>query len=217
MKNLTELFNEAGLSKEQIENINIGLKGQGSNGKDLELVIANNGEYVRAEKYETLKTENANLQTKLSEKENEILGLSNLKTENERLKTETEELVDNNKKTINNLKKRYEIEKKFIEDGIPKISKSYDAYHSIINYDSITIDENGNLNGIDELYNSFKNENSELFTIKNTKIVPPKNDDGKKYDDKITTKEKFSKMTVDERIKLKEDNPSLYEQLKNTK
>ena len=50
MKNLTELFNEAGLSKEQIENINIGLKGQGSNGKDLELVIANNGEYVRAEK-----------------------------------------------------------------------------------------------------------------------------------------------------------------------
>ena len=212
MKTLKELFTEAGVSEEAQVKFNELLKGGHTNGGDLEVVIANNGEYVKADKYdglrtqyEALKTEKEGLSQKISEYDALTSKYNNLETEYKDFKAKS-----NNNEV--KLRKQFEIEKRLIGSNLPTVNGSYKAYIDGVDLEKITVNVKGEFEGIDDVYNDFKAKNKTLIEKFNTQVIPPDNGMGKPTDKKLDHNA-FLKMNYEERVALKEKDPATYERI----
>lgn len=216
MKTLKELFTDAGISEETQVKFNELLKGGHTNGSDLEVVIANNGEYVRAEKYDNLKSQ---LDTITKEKETfsqKVSEYDALKGKYSDLETEFNNFKTTASGNESKLRKQFEIEKRLISNNLPPINGSYNSYIEGIDLNAITINDKGQFEGIDEVFNKFKDNNKSLIERFNTTVIPPDDGAAKKETKKIDHAA-FAKMSIEERIKLKNENPALYETIKTKK
>lgn len=160
-------------------------------GKDAELVKANN--LIEELKKSTGKDEG--LQQKISDYESEI---ETLKTENAELKTE------------NALK--------FALMSAGAVDVDYLVFKAK-EKGEIKLDENGKIKGEDDLISGLKTQHPAMFEASNTqqqvngnrRVLENNLPNGDK--NKTVTKEQFLKMGYAERLKLKQENPELFEQL----
>lgn len=160
-------------------------------GKDAELVKANN--LIEELKKSTGKDEG--LQQKITDYESEI---ETLKTENTELKTE------------NALK--------FALVSAGAVDVDYLVFKAK-EKGEIKLDENGKIKGEDDLISGLKTQLPAMFEASNTqqqvngnrRVLENNLPDGDK--NKTVTKEQFLKMGYAERLKLKQENPELFNQL----
>lgn len=160
-------------------------------GKDAELVKANN--LIEELKKSTGKDEG--LQQKITDYESEI---ETLKTENAELKTE------------NALK--------FALVSAGAVDVDYLVFKAK-EKGEIKLDENGKIKGEDDLISGLKTQLPTMFEASNTqqqvngnrRVLENNLPDGDK--NKTVTKEQFLKMGYAERLKLKQENPELFNQL----
>lgn len=214
MKTLQELFTEAGVSEEAQQKFSQLLKGGHTNGGDLEVVIANNGEYVKADKYDALKTQNSDLTLKLEEANKKLGDYNSLSEKYNTLESEYNGYKTKASENEDNLRKQFEVEKLIISSNLPPINGSYNAYMSGVDFTKVKKNDNGEFVGINEVFNQIKDNNKMLFEKLNTQVIPPdtgiakQQDEGQAIDDKA-----FSKMSYKERLNLKENEPELYAEL----
>ena len=160
-------------------------------GKDAELVKANN--LIEELKKSTGKDEG--LQQKITDYESEI---ETLKTENAELKTE------------NALK--------FALVSAGAVDVDYLVFKAK-EKGEIKLDENGKIKGEDDLISGLKTQHPAMFEASNTqqqvngnrRVLENNLPNGNK--NKTVTKEQFLKMGYAERLKLKQENPELFNQL----
>lgn len=160
-------------------------------GKDAELVKANN--LIEELKKSTGKDEG--LQQKITDYESEI---ETLKTENAELKTE------------NALK--------FALVSAGAVDVDYLVFKAK-EKGEIKLDENGKIKGEDDLISGLKTQHPAMFEASNAqqqvngnrRVLENNLPNGDK--NKTVTKEQFLKMGYAERLKLKQENPELFEQL----
>ena len=121
------------------------VKGKGANGKDIELVAANTGDYVPAKKYDELKASH----TKLN---NDYTALSSkYDADVVAVKTQGE-----------NTLKRYMLETALSKANVAQINNSYEPYISQFKVDEMKIEDN-KLVGLDEAINTFVTANPNLI------------------------------------------------------
>ncbi len=146
MKDLKELLGDDLWSQVEPK-----LKGQGINGKDLNLVATNTGEFVPAEKYDTLKAE-----------------ALKYKTDYETLNGKYEVDMQNAVKASNDLLKRTIVSQALSNANVAKINNGYDVY-----FDSKALDvEKLSLNGtkidnLDGIVSEFTKSNPQLVIKSN--------------------------------------------------
>lgn len=214
MKTLKELFTEAGISEELQGKFNELLKGGHTNGGDLEVVIANNGEYVKAEKYDTLKSQYEAALTGKADLEKKVNDYSTLQSELDKVKAEYGDFKTKSANNEDTLRKQFEVEKRIISNNLPPINGSYDAYIKGVDLEKVTKNDKGEFVGIDDAFNTFKENNKILFEKMNTTIIPPDNGPKRQEEENhgITNKE-FAKMGYKDRLNLKANEPELYAEL----
>lgn len=203
MKTIKDILAEAGVDADTQAKVFAALKGAGSNGKDLEIVIANNGEYVKADKYEATTKQLSELQKLQEGGEERKKEFDTLKTELEKLKLDK---VNGEKQMLID----FGLEKKLLGDKIPPIAGGYKAYISQMDTTGVSI-ENGTVKGLDEVYESFKTANTPIYDLTKTTTIPPASlPPAQKKED---AQKPYAQLTVDERTKLKMDNPTLHAKL----
>lgn len=138
------------LGEELYAQVTEALKGKGRDGKDLEFVLTNTGEYVPANKYDTLK-----------EKYNKV------NTDYNTLNSKYDADIASAKLESEQTLKRVLIANKLENAEIAKVNGNYDIYLNggIINLDEVKID-NGNLIGADEMIATFVTNNPNLVVKK---------------------------------------------------
>lgn len=149
MKDLREL-----LGDELWAQVEVKLKGQGNNGKDLNLVATNTGEFVPADKYDTLKAE-----------------ALKYKTDYETLNGKYEADVQNAVKASNDLLKKTIVSQALTNAQVAKVNGGYDVYFDskIFDVDKLTL--NGTtIDNLDTTITDFTTKNPQLVTrvISNT-------------------------------------------------
>lgn len=130
------------------------LKGQGINGKDLNLVATNTGEFVPAEKYDTLKAE-----------------ALKYKTDYETLNGKYEVDMQNAVKASNDLLKRTIVSQALSNANVAKINNGYDAYFDgkVLDVDKLSL--NGTkIDNLDGIVSEFTKSNPQLVIKSNTTV-----------------------------------------------
>ena len=214
MKTLKELFDDAGVSEEAQQKFSELLKGGHTNGGDLEVVIANNGEYVKADKFDALKTQNSELTSKLEEANKKLDNYNSLTEKYNNLESEYNSYKVKAGENEDSLRKQFEVEKLIISNNLPPINGSYNAYMSGVDFTKVTKNDNGEFVGINEVFNQIKDNNKMLFEKLNTQVIPPDTGVTKKPEENHSIDDKtFGKMSYKERLNLKESEPELYAEL----
>ena len=214
MKTWKEILEALGLSEEQQAKLAEALKDKAADGRDVvhEIVLSTNGEYVKAKKHDELndlyKKLDLEHKAKIADyaKLEQVAGKSTeLTAEIERIKTEgaTERLL---------LAKKFAMERKWIEDGLPAINDSYEAYHLGVNYEKITQLQSGKFDGISEQHKSFKESNAKLYEHAKAVVIEEgsgANGQGKGKD--AVTLDDFKKMTYSQQLAFKGTNPAQFD------
>lgn len=213
MKTLKELLDEAGVTEEAQAKLQELCKNGHSSGKDLEIIVTNNGEFVSGKKYEDAIASLNDLKAKLEEATNNLNSEKSKSAEFDAYKAKAEEEKQKLIKDGENLRKKVEIEKLFIKDEIPTINNSYDAYISGINIDDVKVDEKGNILNASEVYGKFKESNAGFYTKMKAETIPPVTPPPVSAKTQLT-KESFKTMGLDAKMRLAQENPTLYESLK---
>ena len=223
MKTLDEIIKGLNLTEEQQNTYKELLKDKASDGKEvvLELVVANNGEYVKATKHDDLTKKFNDLRLEYEAKK----AMYDKYDEVVRGKTEIEqqlnEIKEQSKKDKIKLSKKYEFEKHLIQDNVPPINGSYDAYETeeLLSKISAVTNESGEFlgkfTGVAEAYNEFKKANELLFNRTTAPVVPAQKGLNPPEPSKAVTLEDVKKMGYEGLMKLKAENPQAYEKLFN--
>lgn len=141
MKDLKEL-----LGDELWSQVEPKLKGQGINGKDLNLVATNTGEFVPADKYDNLKAE-----------------ALKYKTDFETLSGKYEVDIANAAKASNDLLKKTIVSQKLTDARVAKVNGSYDIYFNSKTFDLDNLKLNGTtIENLDGVVNEFTKNNPQL-------------------------------------------------------
>lgn len=134
------------LGEELYTQVTEALKGKGRDGKDLEFVLTNTGDYVPANKYDTLKEKYAKVNT-----------------DYETLNSKYENDIASARADGENMLKRVLIANKLADAGVSKVNGNYDIYLNggVINLEGIKV-ENGNLIDTNETIKTFVANNPNL-------------------------------------------------------
>jgi hypothetical protein len=140
------------------------LKGAGDNGKDIEIVPTNTGDYVPASKYETLKG-----------------NYNKVKTDYDTLNSKFDADISAAKADSEKLLKKTLVEQKLATANVAKINGGYDIYFtgSVLDIDKITVSD-GKVTGVEDLVNGFITANPNLVSkpaATEVKKEAPKSDD----------------------------------------
>jgi hypothetical protein len=197
---LLEQLTEAGIDKETADKVMEVLKKRKNPEED---------GYVKTDKHEKIVSElTADLEKLKAEaavNEKKLVDLGKY----EELKVEHAKLQVEKTKELSSLRIGFEIEKKLAADKIPPIGGSYEAYMSQFGEDISVVD--GKVVGFDKAYEAFKKNNAAIYDLIGTTTVPPNQPPP---NTPPQNKQKvFAEMTVDERIRLKQENPALFVQL----
>lgn len=130
------------------------VKGKGQNGKDIELVAANTGDYVPARKYDELKA-----------------SLNKVSTDYATLNSKYETDVVSVKQEGENTLKKFMLETALENAHIAKVNNSYDPFISQFNVAEMKL-EGSKLVGLDEAVNAFATANPNLV-VKTTVDTQP--------------------------------------------
>lgn len=144
------------LGEELFNSVVTALKGKGKDGKDLEFVITNNGEWIPRTKYNK-DVEDFKLQ--ITERDTQLQDLAKKAKGNEELENTIKEMKKANEDTTKKLKITYELREAFIKNGAEK-------YFNLLSpqiKDKIEVLEDGTVKGIDEQINVLKEDYAELF------------------------------------------------------
>lgn len=141
MKDLKEL-----LGDELWAQVEPKLKGQGPNGKDLNLVATNTGEFVPADKYDSLKAE-----------------ALKFKTDYETLNGKYEVDIQNAAKASNDLLKKTIVSQALSNAKVAKVNDGYDVYFDskIFDIDKLTLN-GANIDNLDTTITEFTSKNPHL-------------------------------------------------------
>lgn len=222
MKTLKDILDGLKLTEDQNKLLSELLKDKAADGKDvtLELVVANNGEFVKADKHDKLNKDYETLRLDFEAKNKLYEGYEEIvrgKTEiEEQLKT----LKANSAKEKIGLQKRYELEKLLIKDDLPQINGSYNAYITDEDLSKISAvtNENGDFlnkfTGISDAYNAIKGRNEALYARKKPETPPPAGQNPPPPPTKVT-KDDILKLGYTGLLKLQSENPELYNSLFN--
>lgn len=151
------------LGEELATQVSEALKGKGRDGKDLEFVITNSGDYVPANKYDNLKKESQKYKT-------------DYETLNSKYETDINEAKSNSEKLLKKSLLEFQLDK----NNITKVNGNYDVYFNgnIIDLDKVTIN-NGVVEGIDVVVNDFMTANPNLVVKKSTEVEKTNNQEEK--------------------------------------
>lgn len=133
------------LGEELYNQVQEAVKGKGANGKDIELVAANTGDYVPAKKYDELKANH----TKLN---NDYTAL------NSKYDADVVAVKAEGEKTL----KKFMLETALSKANVAQINNSYEPYVSQFKVDEMKI-ENNKLVGLDEAITAFVTANPNLI------------------------------------------------------
>ena len=159
-ENLKNLLGEE-LSKQVEEAV----KAKGKDGKDLDIVVGNDGSYVPAEKYDTEKQKSIKSEEVVKQITTALKGLGgsgdseNIMEDIKTAQQSIEDLKNNHKKELEELSKHSALK-------MALTNKAHDAEDiiSMLDMDTIKVDNNGNLiNSIDDLIKPIKEKKSYLF------------------------------------------------------
>ena len=151
MKDLKEL-----LGDELWAQVEPKLKGQGPNGKDLNLVATNTGEFVPADKYDSLKAE-----------------ALKFKTDYETLNGKYEVDIQNAAKASNDLLKKTIVSQALSNAKVAKVNDGYDVYFDSKIFDIEKLTLNGaNIDNLDTTITEFTKKNPHLVANVATTTAP---------------------------------------------
>lgn len=117
-------------------------------------------------------------------------------------------IIQKNNEAINEINLKHSLEAELSKRGV----KSLKAAMRLIDTSGVSFEE-GEIFGIEECVDTFCSENAFLFEEKSKPPVFSKSVSGSKSE--TITKDNFFKMGYQKRLKLFNENPELYEQLKN--
>lgn len=182
--------------------------------KDNEIKIANlsSGEYVGKGKYDSLSADYKNIDEKLKQANILISELQKGETDVETAKTK----IKDYEATIASLNKRIEEEKKTnaLKLALSKENAKDVDYllYKLGDGKDLTIDENGNVVGIDDFIKKSKEQYPSQFEEKkDKKVLEHKHGDAEQGTE--ITKERFKKMGYKERLKLYNEDRETYNKL----
>lgn len=142
------------LGEELYAQVTEAVKGKGKNGKDIELVAANTGDYVPAGKYDELKSS----YTKVS---NDYTALnSKYESDVSTAKTNSEAML-----------KRLMLKNELVNKKVTPVNNGYDIYLSQFDLDSMKV-ENDTIVGLEEAVNTFVTNNPTLIATSKTSTEP---------------------------------------------
>lgn len=130
------------------------VKGKGQNGKDIELVAANTGDYVPARKYDEVKASLAKVSTDYA-------------TLNSKYETDVVSVKQEGENTL----KKFMLETALGNAKIAKVNNSYDPFISQFNVAEMKL-EGSKLVGLEEAVNAFATANPNLV-VKSTADTQP--------------------------------------------
>lgn len=176
------------LGEELFNQVSETLKGKGKDGKDLELAITNNGEWIPREKFNS---EKKILEEQIKSRDSQLVELQKAAKGNEDLL----ETIKNMKKANEDALIDSELKLAFVKNGAEKY---FDLLSAKIDKTKFEIAEDGSIKGIDEQLNILKTDYSELFTQQTTQTGrdPVKGEPVVKKD--------LKEMSMDEYIKFRQ-------------
>lgn len=131
------------------------VKGKGANGKDIELVAANTGDYVPAKKYDEVKN-----------------SLNKMTIDYTALNAKYEQDVTTVKAESDKTLKTYMLDNALDKANIAKINGGYDVYHGLFDTSKMEL-EGTTLKGLDEAVNNFVTTNANLVVKPQANGVTP--------------------------------------------
>jgi len=166
--------------------------------KESEKELAN---YVEKKDYDALKLTNDKLENDLKDRDKQLDGLKDLDDTNQTLQDEIAKLQTDNKRQS----ARYSIEKQLMKNG----AKNTDAVMAVLKVnnddflDSIEIDSDGNIKGLDEKIKGSKTSDAYLWDegVKTKKVkgaTPAESGDDKPYSKNEDVD--FSKMSYEDTV-----------------
>lgn len=200
---MNELLTNAGLTEEQVKAVLEGMK---------EAKIYTTKEQNIDTRYEKLKTQKADLEVQLATANTAIEDLQ----KNNLTNTELQAQVEAYKTAAETAKKEADEKVRLLtlDNAINEKLGEFDSkFHALLkgafDRNTLQVDENGKVNGIDEQYTAIKEQYGELLTVKVQGGTPPNPTTGSKG----LTKEQFANMTYSERLEVYNKQPEVYKQL----
>lgn len=191
------------------------LKALGLSDEQIEKVMAAHGKVVNTTKQEldSVTTERDNLKGQLADRDTQLEDLKKQATGNEDLQKQIQQLQDDNEK----IKNEYEtkIQEQAFEHSLEKALsgakvRNPKAVKALLDIEKIKVDGDKLLN-LDDQLESLKKSDPYLFAEE--KPGGPSFSTGQHQSSGGISPADFSKMTYMERVKLKQENPTAYEQL----
>ena len=220
MKTLKDILDGLKLTAEQNTLLSELLKDKAADGKDvtLELVVANNGEFVKAEKHDKLAKDYDALRLDFDTKSKLYAGYEELVRGKTELEDQFNQLKAASAKEKIGLQKRYELEKLLIKDNIPQINGSYNAYVTDEDLSKISAvtNENGDFlgkfTGVSDAYKGIKDRNEALYARGKQETPPPAGPNPPPPPTEYT-KDDILKLGYTGLLKLQAEQPELYNRL----
>ena len=194
-----KFLEDLGLTKEQIDSI------MDENGRDIE---------TEKEKGAATLAELEDVKNQLKEANSTITDLKKNNADNEALQAKVKEYED----TIKTQKADYEAKVRnltldsAIEKALSKAgAKHIDLLSTKIDREKLKVEEGGNVIGLDEQINSYKETYKDLFVPK----IEGRDPNNKSTSNKGMTKEQFNSLSYKERVELYNTNKDLYDSFVN--
>lgn len=160
MKKLQEI-----LGLELWAQVEAALRGQGKDGRDLELAVANDGSFIPKAKFDSLNKEYQALRAELTAAQNDLAGLDDLQTEKNSLEQalaaaeeEMGQVSAQYEQDFNKLKLEYSLERALTAAG----ARNTKAVRALLNEAELSLGEDG-LGGLDQQLAAVKDEAPYLF------------------------------------------------------
>lgn len=192
------------------------LKALGLSDEQVEKVMAAHGKVVNTtkEQLDSVTTERDNMKQQLADRDTQLEDLKKQATGNENLQQQIQQLQDDNKK----IKEDYEakIQQQAFEHSLKDALaaakvRNPKAAKALLDLESIKLDGD-KLLGLEDQLKAIKESDPYLFQ-EEQKPGGPSYSTGQHQKGAGISPADFNKMTYMERVKLKQENPSAYEQL----
>lgn len=190
------------------------LKALGLTDEQIDKVMASHGKVINdtKEKLNTVRTERDDLKEQLTSRDQQLESLSKQVKDNEELTAEINRLKEDNKNATQELQQKLERQafdfslEKALTDAKVRNPK---AVKALLDLESIKLDGE-KLLGLDDQLTSIKESDSYLFEVEQNNDPKPNFTTGQHSKGAGITTEDFNKMTYQERLKLKQENPDQY-------
>jgi hypothetical protein len=188
-------------------------KGEATVEEVLKAIDDNQKDYVPRSRLNDKNDEIKELKDEIKQRDTQIDQLQQSAKGNEDLEKQLEDL----KKTNDDWEQKYKQNQlnNAVKLAVAKDAKDADDILHFINKDSLSLNEDGTVKGLDDALKGLRESKSYLFVEKEEPSLKGRKPNDSKETPSGLTKEQFNQMGYQDRAKLYQEQPELYKQLSN--